>query len=352
MGMVHKGGNAVPFHGDHHPVGIYVGSQPIFEPIDQAHDGKTLTFENTYNDVAEVTVFGDSTQETLTGKNLIDSENAGVWNNAKVWGDVTKSENSFVLTAGTKGATLYFYENITLVGGQSYTVSFDASSSVDNLMFGYHYLMSPNGETTNYPLMKNVVLTRETQHLSFRFAAPTGYGESFYSKFMLGSTDCSLGDTINLSNIQLEAGDAATEYEPYCGGIPSPNPDYPQPIKSIKSVELSSSNADGSNSATRTIDLQGHELRSLPDGTHDELLVHSDGTVELVQRCDESMFDPSYPISNGWKLSTPQTIQLPSIEPLPTYHPHTVVGGNGADISAHVRVFLGHDYKMIDDGGE
>ena len=142
-----------------------------------------------------------------------------------------------------------------------------------------------------------------------------------------------------MSNIQIEAGDTATEYEPYCGGIPSPNPDYPQPIKSIKSVELSSSNADGSNSATRTIDLQGHELRSLPDGTHDELLVHSDGTVELVQRCDESMFDPSYPISNGWKLSTPQTIQLQSIDPLPTYHPYTFVDGNGADISAHVKVF-------------
>ena len=36
--------------------------------------------------------------------------------------------------------------------------------------------------------------------------------------------------------------------------------------------------------ASTTIDLQGHELRSLPDGTHDELRVDEDGNVTLVQR--------------------------------------------------------------------
>lgn len=36
--------------------------------------------------------------------------------------------------------------------------------------------------------------------------------------------------------------------------------------------------------STTPIDLQGHELRSLPDGTHDELTVDADGNVTLVQR--------------------------------------------------------------------
>ena len=249
---------------------IYVGDKPIFEPIDQAQDGKTLTFENTYNDVAEVTVFGESTQD----------------------------------------------------------------------------------------------------------------GE--------------------------------------------PTPEAPVPIENIKSVELVSSNADGSKSATRTIDLQGHELRSLPDGTHDELLVHRDGTVELVQMvgdtdmgsnnwvlykdittrkiyfalfggmvpsnargmCDAYTWQSwmslseikhgtfqnhptlsySYYCNNEidtasdfkesvagmhayYPLATPKTIQLPPIEPLPTYHPYTVVDGNGADISARVRIFLGPTSRMIEDGG-
>ena len=38
------------------------------------------------------------------------------------------------------------------------------------------------------------------------------------------------GDTARYEDIQLEKGEVATPYEPYTGGKPSPNPDYPQPI--------------------------------------------------------------------------------------------------------------------------
>lgn len=48
------------------------------------------------------------------------------------------------------------------------------------------------------------------------------------------------GTTVNLSNvkIQLEEGNVATEWEPYVGGTPSPNPSYPQEIKSVKGKNL------------------------------------------------------------------------------------------------------------------
>lgn len=52
---------------------------------------------------------------------------------------------------------------------------------------------------------------------------------------------------------QLELGSEATEYEPYSGTV-------------------------------TPIPLNGHELRSLPDGTHDELSVDADGRVTMVQR--------------------------------------------------------------------
>lgn len=42
------------------------------------------------------------------------------------------------------------------------------------------------------------------------------------------------GDLItNLDKEQLEKGSSATSYEPYTGGQPSPSPDYPQEIKSV-----------------------------------------------------------------------------------------------------------------------
>lgn len=41
---------------------------------------------------------------------------------------------------------------------------------------------------------------------------------------------------IDIKSIQLEKGSAVTEYEPYTGGAPSPNPDYPQDIISAGTV--------------------------------------------------------------------------------------------------------------------
>lgn len=39
--------------------------------------------------------------------------------------------------------------------------------------------------------------------------------------------------TLNLNTLQIEAGSTATDYEPYVGGMPSPNPDYPQDIQVV-----------------------------------------------------------------------------------------------------------------------
>lgn len=38
---------------------------------------------------------------------------------------------------------------------------------------------------------------------------------------------------VDYTNLQLEIGSTATSYEPYVGGIPAPNPDYPQPITNV-----------------------------------------------------------------------------------------------------------------------
>lgn len=43
--------------------------------------------------------------------------------------------------------------------------------------------------------------------------------------------------------------------------------------------------------ATHTLDLQGHELRSLPDGTRDELVVNADGSYGIVQRVGHVVLD-------------------------------------------------------------
>ena len=51
---------------------------------------------------------------------------------------------------------------------------------------------------------------------------------------------------------------------------------------------------------TTPIDLDGHELRSLPDGTRDELVISSDGSVTLVQRVGSITFDGT----EDWSVSS------------------------------------------------
>lgn len=41
----------------------------------------------------------------------------------------------------------------------------------------------------------------------------------------------------DVSDIQLEAGSTATAFEPYVGGIPAPNPNYPQPINVVTGLQ-------------------------------------------------------------------------------------------------------------------
>lgn len=63
------------------------------------------------------------------------------------------------------------------------------------------------------------------------------------------------GETYDVSNIliQIEKGSVATSYEPYTGGIPSPNPSYPQEIKSVVNPTVKLSNEDGTQSETVTL---------------------------------------------------------------------------------------------------
>ena len=56
-----------------------------------------------------------------------------------------------------------------------------------------------------------------------------------------------MGKTYDASNIliQVEKGSEATSYEPYVGGQPSPNPNYPQRIKSVVNPTVKVTNEDG-----------------------------------------------------------------------------------------------------------
>lgn len=71
-----------------------------------------------------------------------------------------------------------------------------------------------------------------------------------------------------LSEIQVERGSSATDFEPYVGGIPSPNPDYPQEIKSVVNPVINVCGKNLLNPMLETTTLNGVSCTKNSDGTY------------------------------------------------------------------------------------
>ena len=84
----------------------------------------------------------------------------------------------------------------------------------------------------------------------------------------------------------------------------TPTPDAPVPIVSVESYQPNGCVTLVAGSTRTDIDLQGHALRSLPDGTHDEMAVDSLGHVTMTQRVGEATINGSEGFA--WILGTTQ----------------------------------------------
>ena len=74
--------------------------------------------------------------------------------------------------------------------------------------------------------------------------------------------------------IQLEENTSATSYEPYVGGIPSPNPSYPQPISVVSGTQTVTL-SDGTNTEDFTVSLGSMELCKI--GTYQDYIYKANG---------------------------------------------------------------------------
>lgn len=179
---------------------------------------------------------GDTFQQSYTGKNLIaitrtaETKNGVTctWNGASFTLDGTSTASTDFYGRGWWGATS---DPIALPAG-TYTISLrksdgslatDADFSVDCYYGTTHIIGIYRGN----------------------------YGTGFYAKTFDSDTQYSVfyislgsGKTYNNEKfyIQLEKSESPTSYEPYVGGVPVPNPDYPQPIQTVTGTQTISIN--------------------------------------------------------------------------------------------------------------
>lgn len=187
---------------------------------------------------------GDTFQQTYTGKNLAQPLDKYTYNRNGSATIESQSDGTVVFKTSSSSVSsgVYIYktngDNATLcpeLFTAGYTVSFDVEAT-DTCTFEF-------GVTGNH-----TTTTVSTTKQRVSVATATGAGMVFYNNSQNGAT-------ITISNIQVEAGSTASDYEPFVGGTPSPNPDYPQAIQTVTGEQTVTINSTAYPISLGTIEL-------------------------------------------------------------------------------------------------
>ena len=287
-----------------------------------------ITLNNTIQaKIKSVQIDGDTTQETTTGKNKAKTTDCNLSgtnysftiDSGNVAMVTTASLNSFDVCGGLRtGAYLPSYStandyNLTSNGGEYILSVHDfANSSTSEASGSISLAVFTNKKSDGRTITKT---TTSVQSLSFSLDDD----EHIKSIYLWVGTSTNANISMKL---QLEAGSTATTYELYTGGIPAPNPDYPQDIHVVtgeQTVAVNGKNKfdiNGSSGAFRASkSIIGHSITSTATTSNigyiaivipnsDELLGEECSISYIAQT---SVGDARFRIATG-KLASPGSI--------------------------------------------
>lgn len=260
----------------------------------QIVSGKTVTFDSELERSLSFQVNGNTEQTTYDGKNKFNyittllSSNYGLTNKINADGSITTTGKP------TRDyASIVSGYNITdeLEDGETYTLSQAIAS--DKVYAQINARKKSDNTYTYIPLNNNTIKTR-----SFKVDKTT---YASYTIDVQTSTMAVWGDeslTINNKYMLCKGTDNATDsFQPYVGGQPSPNPDYPQKIENVRGVE---------------------NLLNIPDGTYESngiTAVAKGGIVTLNGTATANSFinipfDYTFLANTNYTLSANNTLTM------------------------------------------
>lgn len=162
--------------------------------------------------ITNLTGYGNSTQQTYSGKNLFGVGALGSTTN----GSATISDGIITLIPTGTGNSIVRLNLIKPLPAGSYTLNSSTYLSTATQLRDANDSLTIYNFASSY---QNVTFTTtdEAPMIRFNFLNP-GNTNPIY---------------IDLNTLQIEVGSTATSYEPYVGGTASPNPDYPQDINVV-----------------------------------------------------------------------------------------------------------------------
>lgn len=215
---------------------------------------------------------GDTTQITYSGKNFFRINNPST--NLATYAVIG---DTVVVTCTGGTGTSYLRTQIPVQENTTYTVSVDLSGDFNT---------DPPG-----PVRISEVINGQIQTSSVVSNFSEGYNTGTFTT-SVGTTALNIymrpkprteGAAIMLTKFQLEKGSTATTYEPYVGGIPSPNPDYPQTVNTVTGRQVVTISDGGGQSQEYEVNL-GKNLYNKNSG--DILNAYTNGSTGLIASSD------------------------------------------------------------------
>lgn len=166
---------------------------------------------------------GDTFQQTYSGKNLLEGTpwrtvvtSSGYPSYIGTGITINSSDNNNIDFTSTENYRGVESNYIQIANGTTITVSF--TGTLPNRLYVTQYDSDKTRVSTLNPSVTTVgiitVTTTQDGYITVAFANSTS-------------------GSFTISNVQMEVGSSATSYEPYVGGIPAPNPDYPQDVQVV-----------------------------------------------------------------------------------------------------------------------
>lgn len=243
-----------------------------------SNQGETHLADSDSGKIMDMMLYGKSEQFTTIGKNLLKIKDG---------------------TQKTRGVTVTAKDGVVALKGTA-TESGWAVLTVDSFMLDGTHILSSNITANVRVLVANK---------SFKKVLEQGKSATLenveVSNVCFAITE---GETYDISNIliQIEKGSVATSYEPYTGGIPSPNPSYPQEIKSVVNPTIKLSNEDGTQFETVALP---YTLNAIPVSSGGNVTINGQQYIadyvdvergKLVKRVYEYVFSGK----ESWSVAT------------------------------------------------
>lgn len=272
------------------------------------YQGTDIMAENTYRAELGLHLYGKSWQETTMGAQLLD------------WRTISTSNAIRTVVIENNGYDITISANITEADSTQHRQYRNTTAYLPDTFAGKTITFSCATWESNVPQETNKLGLmydvdgkshyRATTTNMLTFTIPENATNIYLRLFLTekAASTVSVGTyTAKFTGVMLNYGDTALPWEPYTGGIPSPNPDYPQPINSIGdsgSVDVVVSDNNG-NSQTLTINTP-NGLCGIPVDTGGN---YTDSTGQQLV-CDEVDFERGVYVQRIGRIASYNNEQL------------------------------------------